>query len=157
MNELIATAKESVIIAKNGFLSTFSHVPDEKLSWSPAQTSKSPLHIAAHAGVVNDRIAGLIRGEKPAESMSGFLDDIRAQELAITSREQAVRQIEESTQRVLRAIDDLTPSRLSGDVHLPIGSIAMSLFVLFPTRHFDLHAGQIDYVETIWGDLEVYL
>ena len=61
MEQAIAHAE----VGKNFFLRTFKHVPENKLNWCPAPTSKSALRIAAHVALGNSAFASILRGEKP--------------------------------------------------------------------------------------------
>ncbi|HPT99844.1 MAG TPA: DinB family protein, partial [Armatimonadota bacterium] len=97
MIDPIEQAKQWTREGKSRFLNTFAFVPDDKLTWTPSPTALSALRIAAHVGVTNQTLAGAIAGEAlptndPAE-LSAMGD---AAEKAITTREAAVRLIEES-------------------------------------------------------------
>ncbi len=46
------------------FLRNFSHVPDEKLTWSVTPTAKSALRIAAHAALYASRFARMNEEKK---------------------------------------------------------------------------------------------
>ena len=155
MSETIDNAKQVIEAAKNRLLTTFAHVPDDRLHWTPSPTAKSAQRIAAHAAIANFGFAAMTRGERlPADNLADVVRLSEAKELAVTSREQAVAIIEESTRHLLSAIDALTPERLRGDAYLPIGPMPMASFIFLGARHAEMHAGQIDYLQTIWGDLE---
>ncbi|MGO8671705.1 MAG: DinB family protein [Capsulimonadaceae bacterium] len=158
MSEAIDQAKRTVEMSKTRLLKTFAAVPDDKLTWSPSETSKSPLRIVAHSGLSNRSLAAMIRGEqRPAMSMEEILAGREAEEKAITTREQAVALVEESVQVYLAALDTVTEERLAGTVTTPFGVIPMHGFMFMGSRHMDGHSAQIDYIQTIWGDLAFHM
>jgi hypothetical protein len=154
MQEVIGQAKQSIVMGKERFLKTFSFVPDDKLNWSPTPTAKSALRIAAHIGLSNQGMAGIVRGEKfPFASMKEMWEAVEPAEKAITTREQAIKQIEDGAIAALAALDALTPERLAADAGLPM-PMPMAQFVMILGAHVASHAAQIDYLQTCWGDME---
>ncbi len=156
MSELIGQAKMVTDMAKEKFLKTFSFVPDDKLNWTPAPTSKSCLRLAAHIAVSGHFMAAALRGEKmPYGSFEEMFAKIDEQEKSITTREAAVSAIEQSVVAVHAAQDSITPERLAGSIDMPGGhQMPMAAFVMLPGRHIFDHASQVDYIQTMWGDLE---
>ena len=51
------------------FLRNLSHVPPDKMHWSPAQTAKSALQIAAHAAAYSGAFAEVIATGRLPESL----------------------------------------------------------------------------------------
>jgi hypothetical protein len=153
MSELIGAAKMLLNQTKARVLDTFAHVPDDKLTWSPDPQAKTPLRIVAHCAVSNFRFASFARGNAPAaDTVEKAVALQEADELAITTRAEAVAQLEKSTADLLAAIDSLTPEQLAGSAELPGRAIPMSTFIFLGARHLDSHAAQIDYLQTTWGD-----
>ncbi|HEY0867624.1 MAG TPA: hypothetical protein VGE01_09600, partial [Fimbriimonas sp.] len=64
MEETVAASKRSAVEGMEMFLRNFSHVPDDRLDWSPTPTSKSALQIAAHTALYAGRFARMIRERK---------------------------------------------------------------------------------------------
>lgn len=155
MQEVIGQAKQTIVMGKERFLKTFSFVPDDKLTWSPSSTSKSALQIAAHIGLSNEGMAGIVRGEKPPFSnMAELFQIMNVEEKKITSREQAIAVIESGTNTALAALDALTPEKLAGPAGVPGMEMPMAQFIMIIGSHVMNHAAQIDYLQTTWGDLE---
>lgn len=157
MGEVIETAKLLTVAAKNRILRTFSHVPDEKLTWTPAPSSKSALRIAAHIGVSNYGMSAVLRGDHPpVSSMQELMKFMSEKELSVTSRDEAVKAIESSTEHYLATLDTLTHDRLKEDIVLPFGTFPTIGFIFVCGRHMESHSAQIDYLQTMWGDLDPY-
>ncbi len=142
------------------FLRNFSHVPDEKLSWTPTPTAKSAIRIAAHTALYAGRFARMIRDRRqPApENLNEWLAERDAEEVAITSREEVETIFREGTAEVLAALDTLMPEDLEMSLDSGQGwSMPMKQLIGLPGFHATLHAGQIDYLQTCWDDQRVYV
>lgn len=144
----IAQAKELAAMSMSRLQDTFAHVPDVKLDWTPYDTAKSPLAIAAHCGYCNRYFASVLRGDPPRhENVHDVLAEVHELTKSITTREQAASLLGETTTELGAAFDSVDPSRLATDPRL-------LFFLTLVGRHNDGHAAQIDYLQTCWGDLE---
>lgn len=152
--DLIAQSKQNAEMAKNQLLRTFEFVPDDKLTWTPSETSKTALRIVAHCGVTNTIFATILRGEDLPVSTDAAEAVARVGEMekAITDRATAVKLIEDSTAAVVNALDKVTEERMGTSPMSPFGALPMAFWMALPAMHMGGHACQIDYLQTIWGD-----
>ena len=158
MNEAIERSKAQVENGKDRLLKTFAAVPDDKVTWSPSPTAKSALRVVAHIGVTNYGFVSILRGqESKFSSFEELFAFFNPEEAKITSREQAVKLIEDSTNALLAALDELTEAKMASEVKGPFGPMPMTFWMALPSRHADNHASQIDYLQTIWGDMEIQM
>lgn len=158
--DLIESSKQRAVSCMEFFLRNFSHVPDEKLSWTPTPTAKSAIRIAAHTALYAGRFARMIRDRRqPApENLTEWLAERDAEEVAITSREEVETIFREGTAEVLAALDTLMPEDLEMSLDSGQGwSMPMKQLIGLPGFHATLHAGQIDYLQTCWDDQRVYV
>lgn len=158
--DLIESSKQRAVSCMEYFLRNFSHVPDEKLSWTPTPTAKSAIRIAAHTALYAGRFARMIRDRRqPApENLTEWLAERDAEEVAITSREEVETIFREGTDEVLAALDTLMPEDLEMSLDSGQGwSMPMKQLIGLPGFHATLHAGQIDYLQTCWDDQRVYV
>lgn len=142
------------------FLRNFSHVPDDKLEWTPTPSAKSALRIAAHTALYAGRFAKMIRERRlpVVGDLQEWLAKRDAEEMTITSREEVERVFREGTEEVLAALDTLTPEDIERSLDSGQGwAMPMRFLIDLPGFHATLHAGQIDYLQTCWGDMEVYV
>ena len=142
------------------FLRNFSHVPDDKLSWQATPTAKSALRIGAHTALYAGRFAKMIRDQKTPnpDNLEAWLAQREAEEIAITSREEVERVFRAGTEEVLAALDTLTPEAVASSIDSGQGwSMPMTFLMNLPGWHATLHMGQIDFLQTCWGDQEVYV
>lgn len=154
--ELIENAKTATTQAKADLLKTFEFVPEDKLTWSPSPTARTPLWMAIHCGAANAALAALLRREPmplpsdPAEA-AAF---IRAAGRDTESRAEAIQAIEDSTAEVLRALDQVTEAMLKTSLDSPFGPFPFTVWMQVPSIHMKGHARQMDYLQTIWGDVQ---
>lgn len=156
LSEQIDQLKRATEEARAQLLKTFTFVPDDRLQWSPASTSRTALQIVSHCGAANRAFAASIRGEKlplssdPKEAAA----QIRNGGSEIQTREAAIRSVEDSTDEVVSALDTVTAERMETKLDTPFGPIPFPIWIKIPGDHMACHAAQIDYLQTIWGDQE---
>ncbi len=159
MESLVAACKESAVRGMEVFLKTFSFVPDDKLTWTPAPTAKSAIRIAAHTSLYAGRFARMIEERKlPAsDNLTEWLAQRNAEEAAITIRTEIESIFRKGTEEVIAALDSLTPEAIGTSLDSGLGwSIPMTFLMNLPGLHAMSHAAQIDYLQTCWGDQEVH-
>ncbi len=141
------------------FLRNFSHVPDDRLTWTPTPTAKSPIRIAAHTALYAGRFARMIRERKlPAvEDLTEWLAKRDLEEAAITCRKQMEEVFRKGTEEVLAALDTLTAEEIASSLDSGLGwSMPMTRLMGLPGWHATLHTGQVDLLQTCWDDQQVY-
>lgn len=160
MEALVEVSKKSAVDGMTMFLRNFSHVPDDKLNWIPTPSAKSALRIAAHTALYAGRFAQMIEDRKLAQSknLEAWLAQRNAEELAVTDRNEVERIFREGTDRVVGALESLSP----GEVGMTLDSgqgwnMSMHFLMSLPGLHAFVHMGQIDYLQTCWGDQEIYV
>ena len=142
------------------FLRNFSHVPDDKLDWTPVPTAKSAIRIAAHTALYASRFAKMIRERRipTPDNLTEWLAERDAEEVALTSREEIERVFRAGTDELLAALDTLGPQELEMSLDSGQGwSMPMKQMMVLPAVHATLHTGQIDYLQTCWDDQQVYV
>jgi hypothetical protein len=158
--DLIESYKQRAVSGMEMFLRNFSHVPDDKLEWTPTPTSKSALRVAAHTALYAGRFASMIRdrGLPNPTNLTEWVAQRDAEERAITSREEMEKVFREGTAEVLAALDGLTPEEVESTLDSGQGwSMPMTQLIALPGWHATLHLGQIDYLQTCWDDQQIYV
>ncbi|MBS1719052.1 MAG: DinB family protein [Armatimonadetes bacterium] len=160
MDPVVETCKKSAVDGMNMFLRNFAHVPDDKLNFQVTPTAKSPLRIAAHTALYMGRFAAMMRDRKlpsPVD-LDAWLKLVEAEETAITTREDMEKAFRAGTDEVLAVLDSLTPEDLEFAFDSGLGfSFSMRQMMALPGWHATLHTGQIDFLQTCWGDQHVHL
>lgn len=155
LKKTVADCQASARAAAERLLKTFSFVPDNKVNWSPSPTARTSLAVVAHCCMANRMFAKVFRGE-PMSPMP-TLEEIRALsqkfEATVRDRADAVRQLEASCDEAVAALATMTAERFATSPNSPGGSLPMAVWVNLPSMHMGNHASQIDYLQTIWGDV----
>jgi hypothetical protein len=160
VENLVDHCKKSAVQEMEMFLRNFAHVPDDKLTWTPAPASKSAIRIAAHTALYAGRFARMIseRNLPVVDNLDEWLAARQAEEDALTSRQEIEAVFRKGTDEVLAALDSLTPDEIGFVLDSGQGfSISMSHLMTLPGWHATLHCGQIDFLQTCWGDQEIHL
>jgi len=155
LKETVADCQSRVRTAADRLLKTFSFVPEDKLSWSPAKTARTSLAIVAHCCLANRMFARILSGEQisPMPTPEEVHALSKKFEATIRDRADAVRQLEASREEIVAALGTMTAERLAASGNSPFGPLPMTVWTTLPGDHMSGHATQIDYLQTIWGDL----
>ncbi|GEM_PF-483977 len=159
MASQIVQAKAAAKRASADLLNTLSFVPDDKLGWSPSGSARSALWIVGHCAQANQAFTRGIRGDamempSTAEEFSRMIYQAGRD---TKTREEAVERIESSTASLLYALDGLTEARFGESIPMPFGAMPIPFWITLPGLHMSGHARQIDYLQTVWGDLQDHM
>ena len=157
--ETVAHARCQFESISERLLHLLSFVPDDKLNWTPSATAKSSLRIVAHCAMTSRSIANIITGTMP-ESMpspEAFFSGLHAVEVKITQRECAIAAVNETTAELCKALNSVNTENIHTTPDSPFGPVAMQFWVELGYRHMAGHVGQLEYLQTIWGDLDNHL
>lgn len=156
----IESARNEFLQAKSGLLRALSNTPDERLNWSPSPTARSPLHQVAHAAQSIANIHGFLDGRTfdvptPEEADRGF----REWEGAFTRRDEVVNLLETNAAAFVAWLDGLDPERCGSLVTTPfgMGSVPIEIAISFPALHTRWHHAQLDYIQTVYGDVDWHM
>lgn len=149
--------------AKDGmdtFLRNFSHVPTERLNWTPTPTAKSALRVAAHTALYYARFAEMIqnRATPQVADLDAWLAQRISEETAVTTVDEVKRAFHTGLAQTYAALDSLTAEEV--DMELDSGqgwTMSMRFLMKLPGWHATLHLGQIDYLQTCWDDQQIYV
>ena len=160
MNNVIEAAKKDAVTAMEWFLRNLSHVPQEKLDWVPSPTAKSARQIAAHTAVAAGNFAKLISSRKlpTSDEFSVFIEQTAAAEGALKDMDDIVALFRSNTDEVLAALDALSQEDTEIVLDSSQGwSMPMTFLMKLPAYHAIGHTAQIDFLQTCWGDQEIYV
>jgi hypothetical protein len=134
----------------------FSFVPDDKLNWTPSSTSRSALRLVAHTALANTFFANVISGNmpEPLPSPEEFSASMRDAETKVATREAAVALLRETTPIICAAIAGVKEEDLGSSCNSPFGELPMQFWLGMSSHHVATHGCQLEYLQTIWGDLD---
>lgn len=166
MQQTIEPTLESVSQAKAQFertnarmLHLLTFVPDDKLGWTPAPTSKSALRIVAHSALTSRFFARLITDTMPdpMPAPEEFFESLLKDEHNYPNRESVVALVEETAQELLKAYDTIDSTTIESTPNSPFGPMPVKFWMNLAHDHMAGHVGQLEYLQTIWGDLDNHM
>lgn len=134
------------------FIHNFSFIPDDKLNWSPSPSAKTPMQILAHCAVAAQGLLEPLTGQNNNTPIDQIIKQITEAEAELTNKDQALTVLKDGVTKGLIAMKALRPEDLDKVVNHPFTNAPISFWMNLFWRHLDVHGGQIDYLQTIWGD-----
>jgi hypothetical protein len=130
-------------------IATFSAVPEDKLTWKPAETSRNALQIAAHVAATNRYFILAFSGQPPATEFPEIMKWIAQTSSAWTTKDKVLSELNGSFAELDAILGNMPPEMLDNE------RVMIGLWV--SSFHCYQHCSQIDYLQTIWGDLEHHM
>lgn len=127
------------------FLYGLDQTPDERLSWSPGEAAKSPLHVAANL----------------AQFLLFLADTLTHRELQLWdvgelpapgTREAAREAIDRGCEALRQAVEGLRPDDLAAKPSPPWGEDTLEEVLWLINGTILYHQGQLNYIQLCYGD-----
>ena len=131
--------------ANKNICNNLDFIPEDKFTWKPAPTAKSPLEIVEHMTETLNMMTSGVTGEPKKELPT------------VTTRAGAKQLISEMINDHVSKIRGLSDAQMQETAHLEIGDFPMSMAVGMPVIECINHHGQFTYIETLMGDNESHL
>jgi hypothetical protein len=155
MDDTISRAKAEYLRAKARLLIALDTTPDEKLTWSPSESARTPVQLVAHAAFAVPLVQSVICGAPwPYASLTEADAAFRAADKAFQNREQVKVYLEETSDNFIAWMDSLSPEQVGSTVQTIFGSFPMGAAISLAAEHMRGHIAQIEYIQTIWGDYD---
>ncbi len=141
---------------KDSLERTFAAVPDDKISWKPAEGANSALDLFGETAQTFRMIAGLIESKGEAKPSREMFAQFRA-ERASWTRQDALTHMETEFSRFKAGLESLTEDDLNIPVTLAMGggmTAPMAMWIMMAYRSTISRFAQINYIQTLYGDLE---
>ncbi len=136
----------------NTLAKSYELVPVDKQEWQPEESGRSARSLIREC-VLTQGYYGEIIKTGSAPEMDWASEFERVQQIAPEALVAELR----STGEVLAAVvGSMTEEQLARTFFFPYGQLEMSFaeFAFIPAWHNDYHCGQINYIQTLYGDRE---
>ncbi|MBC8135577.1 MAG: DinB family protein [Fibrella sp.] len=150
-----ATAALLTRRASDDLLTLLRNIPDDRLSWKPADSTRTVIEQLQECATVNQNWAIAIRergfsvGSPDSAELRAFMDAFMG------TRESCAETIERSTSALIVAINGVseeeTGRRINIDTIKP-GTITLAEACFYSYWHMSYHEGQINLLQSIYGD-----
>jgi uncharacterized damage-inducible protein DinB len=137
---------------KSDFLNDMAAFEEGQLAVSPGGSARSPLDLAVEVAYVNRRMSQRIRGEEPEKWPDSGWMKAPADFDGVAAREAVASSIDEVIAAWSALPDDelMRPIQLATEVTNPL-----DLVVLVCT-HTGYHDGQLNYLQSFYGDVKLH-
>ncbi len=145
---------------KMQFLGTFNAVPDDKLTWKPLDLGRTVLDLAGDAAQTPQVTAQVLQIQPgaPIPPMGQLMAQMVA-ERAKWSRADVIEHLESGHAALVKVIEGLSDEDLERPLSIPMrGDFSLTLpiarWALLPYRSYVSRFGQINYIQTLYGDMD---
>lgn len=132
------------------YANDLSFVPSDKVAGCPMGSARSPLDFTAEVAGFNYYVASTLKGNsaKTPEEREAF-------QKSIDSLEKARQALDSSVETLADAISSLDEEGLTREVSTPWGdTVSAYRLANMCVMHMMYHDGQINYIQTLYGDCE---
>lgn len=147
---------------QKGFDEVFRYakfVPEDKLTWKPLDLGRSVLDQCQELAQSPAYVTSMIAGEKMPEMSQESWQKVMEERQAWTTVEECERIGKERLAALFEAIRNCPDERLKETVWLPYDGgrdFTIQEIMEYPRWNANYHAGQISYVQTLYGDKEMH-
>jgi hypothetical protein len=127
-------------------LLTLARTPDDRLEWRAEETARTVMDFLRECAVHCDEWAQLLE--------SGvWPEQFKTRVGSIASREEAVAEMTASVGRLAAVIRGLPDDRLDLLLKAPWEEAPIGFWVTYAAGHTQYHTGQMNYIQTLYGDM----
>ena|ERR1022692_547697 len=145
VQEFIATGTEK---ASADLLQAFEHTTPEKRGWEP-EGARSARNVIAECAIMADGMADIVKdGKVPDYDMAKFYADMAA----LDTDEKATASLKAGTAKLVGVIKALPNEKLDVPIESPWGTYSTAAWAAHAMTHNSYHEGQINYIQTLYGD-----
>jgi hypothetical protein len=158
MEDIVSQTKAEYQRTRERLALLLSKTPEDKLNWAPSTTSRTAVELVAHSAESVGHILSMLKGQQDFEfnGTSDMDNRLRTSEKQYATREAAIAILDKNSAELLSFLDGLTPEALGGTVKAFFGEAPMAMAMNFPRLHMQDHVAQLEYLQTIWGDVDWY-
>lgn len=134
-------------------------IPEDKLSWRPLDQGRSALDQAQELAQCPDYVTGMVKGEASSDNDGGDWEKVMQERQAWDTLDKCQAVADEKLAALYDAIRACPDERLNETMWLPYdGGRDFTIMEImdYPRWNANYHAGQINYIQTLYGDKEMH-
>lgn len=128
-------------------------MPEDKITWKPLDMGRSVLDQLQECATTGDFF--LVHLDESHVPKHSSYEESMADRQALDTVDKCYAATKESTARVVAAIASLKPDQLGVKKQLPWGEFTVGEIAAFHQWNLTYHLGQINYIQTLYGDFEM--
>jgi hypothetical protein len=130
-------------------------VPADKLEWSPLDHGRSVMNLVQECALCPSWTVDVLKTKKfesdPNESMAEY----EAARAAITDLDSAEAAFNKNVADLKAAIDGFPEGEMLEEITIPWGTFSYADLMFVPAWNCHYHVGQINYIQTLYGDKDM--
>ena len=141
---------------EQSLIRTFQAVPDDKLNWAPLDKGRTALDAFAEAAQICQMVTGLVQSKGEQKPSPQMFAQMKA-ERASWTKDDALAAMNTNAAALYTAIGVLSEDELAMPVTMPMGggmTMPLGAWVMMAYRAFIARFAQINYIQTLYGDME---
>ncbi len=149
-------AAQSLREGANALVRIVKSTPPDKLEWSPLNEGRTVLDMVQECAVIC--YLGQDSFRKAVQPVIDF-EKFSQLQASYDTIEKALEALETNTEALAKIYEAFPEESLSVMIHLPFGpgmTISFAKFMLMPAHNMVYHYGQINYIQTLYGDKEMH-
>jgi len=127
-------------------LLTLARTPDDKLEWKAEPTARTAMDFVRECAVHCDEWAQLLE-------LFEWPHEFRTRVGSILTREEAVLEMNASVARLAEAIRAVPDGKLDQMLKVPWEEAPIGCWVTYAAGHNQYHIGQMNFIQTLYGDM----
>lgn len=127
-------------------LLTLARTPDDRLEWKPEPTARTPMDFLRECSVHCDEWAQLLESYV-------WPDQFMTRVGAITARDEAVLEMGGAIARLAQVIRSVPDEKLDLLLKTPWEEAPIGFWLTYAAGHTQYHTGQMNYIQTLYGDM----
>jgi len=151
--DIRADLRASAERAYNNLVNDLNALDEDKASTSTSAVIRPAIKVVAECASVNGLVASLMT---TGTASMPSPEQREAYFAGITTRAEALAELETGTQKLYEAIGAVTPDRWGETVQTPLGPMTVMGAAILAAMHMMYHDGQINYVHMLHGDTEMH-
>ncbi|HWA83143.1 MAG TPA: DinB family protein [Fimbriimonadaceae bacterium] len=134
-------------------------VSEDKLAWSPLDNGRSVLDQLQELAQAPDYVVGMLSGQSMGEPGPDHWEKLVAERKSWTTIADCEREAKVRIDRLVDAIKNCPDENLTNTVWLPYDGgrdFTFMEIMEYPRWNANYHLGQINYIQTLYGDKEMH-
>ena len=127
-------------------LLTLARTPDERLDWKPEPTARTAMDFMRECAVHCDEWGQLL-------DLGVWPEAFQTRIGAITNRQEAIEEFQSGVSRLAAAIRDVPDDKLDVMLKSPWEESPIAIWLTYAATHNQYHIGQMNYIQTLYGDI----
>lgn len=145
--------------AIEGLFRTARSVPQDKVEWQPLDNGRTVLDQLQECAQVPKFYQAILEQRKFPDVDESFFEESKALRQQWKTIDECEKHCQENSEQLFAAIRNFPDDELNTKVMLPFGGgmeRALADIIMAHCSNLQYHIGQINYIQTLYGDLETH-